>query len=210
MKRFVILLDGDLTPTERLKRQVLGCRVIAADGGIRHAAMLDLEPEIWLGDFDSAPHDLPPKLQRTSRIAYPEDKNETDGELAVEAALKEGADELLLIGAFGGRRADHALLHKLMALQLAVSTESVFLSDGIQEGYPILPGSHSFEFPDDTLFSLVGFSDLAGLTITGARWPLHQVEVPLGSSWTLSNRVAGDLEIELKQGRALLIARLDR
>lgn len=210
MERFVILLDGDLTPTDRLKQQIGGCRVIAADGGIRHAEALKLEPEIWLGDFDSTPDNLPPALQQAARIAYPEDKNETDGELAVEVARKEGADELLLIGAFGGRRADHALLHKLMALHLAADGVPIILSDGVQEGYPILPGKYRFEFPADTLFSLVGFTDLSGLTITGAKWPLASVEVPLGSSWTLSNRVAGDLEIELKRGQALLIVRLER
>lgn len=49
MSTFVILLGGDLVVTERLKRQIAGARVLAADGGIRHAEALGVEPELWLG-----------------------------------------------------------------------------------------------------------------------------------------------------------------
>ena len=33
--------------------------------------------------------------------------------------------------------------------------------------------------------------DLSGLTVTGAKWPLDRVEVPFGSSLTISNEVRG-------------------
>lgn len=208
MDLFAILLDGDLQPTARLQRQLSERRIIAADGGIRHATALGLVPEIWLGDFDSAPEALPANLQNVPKQAYSTDKNETDGEIAVNTALEMGAKNLLLVGAFGGKRADHALLHKLLAFRLANGGAQIVLSDGLQEGQPLLPGTHDFDLPGGTLFSLIGFSDLSGLTITGAKWPLDNVELPLGSSLTLSNRVDGDLRIVLKQGKALMVAQL--
>jgi len=208
MNRFVVLLDGDMTPTPRLERQVSGRRAIAADGGIRHAPPLGVVPETWLGDFDSAPERVPDGLSDVPRLAYPRDKDATDGEIAVEAALERGADELLLVGAFGGGRADHALLHGTMALGLARRGVDVVLSDGSQEGRPILPGNARFDFANGALFSLIGFSDLAGLSIRGVKWPLNDVDVPLGSSLTLSNEVTGGLEIDLAKGRALLVAQL--
>lgn len=58
MSTFVILLGGDLVVTDRLKRQIAGARILAADSGIRHAAALGVEPELWLGDFDSASAEL--------------------------------------------------------------------------------------------------------------------------------------------------------
>ncbi len=208
MNRFAILLDGDMTPTGRLKRQLQGCRVIAADGGIRHAAALNLVPEVWLGDFDSAPDQLPANLNDVPRIAYPEDKDATDGEIAVNEALARGAGELMMVGAFGGARADHALLQKTMAVSLAKRGVTVTLCDGGQEGYPILPGTYRFELSEGTLFSLVGLSELSGLSVTGVKWPLDRVKVPIGSSLTLSNVVVDGLTIELERGSALMIAQV--
>ncbi|MBN9551216.1 MAG: thiamine diphosphokinase, partial [Alphaproteobacteria bacterium] len=71
---------------------------------------------------------------------------------------------------------------------------------------PILPGEASFDYADGTLFSVLGFSDLSGLTVTGAKWPLDRVEVAFGSSLTISNEVEGRLGIALERGRALLLA----
>ncbi|MEZ5812310.1 MAG: thiamine diphosphokinase [Rhizobiaceae bacterium] len=205
MNDFAILLDGEMTATPRLKAQLEGRRVIAADGGIRHAEALDVDPELWLGDFDSAPSNVPARYAGLARQSYPRDKDLTDGEIAVNAALASGATKLLLVGAFGGRRADHALLHKLLAMRLAGDGIAVLLSDGMQEGRPILPGRHEFDLPQNTVFSLIGFAALSGLSITGAKWPLDNVEVALGSSLTLSNEVAGRLAVTLEKGQALMI-----
>ncbi len=209
MTRFAILLDGDLKASTRLKTQVEGCQIIAADGGIRHAETLGLTPDIWLGDFDSAPGEALKKYHSIPRLTFPRDKDLTDGEIAVAEALKRGATSLILIGAFGGKRADHALLHKLMALRLAGDGLSVTLSDGNQEGHPVLPGTKRYDFPTGTLFSLIGFDPLSGLTIRGAKWPLENTKTPTGSSLTLSNVVSNRLEIELAAGKALLIAQIE-
>lgn len=207
MSAFVVLLDGDLTPSPRLREQVRGRRTIAADGGIRHADKLGLKPELWVGDFDSAPGKGAGIWSEVPHIAFPEDKDQTDGELAVAAARERGANDLLLAGAFGGSRADHALLHSMHAIRLAGEGLTVMLSDGRQEASPVMPGSHRFDLRPGTLFSLVGFTELAGLTISGAKWPLADVKVPFGSSLTLSNEVAdGELKIKLKHGKALLLA----
>lgn len=206
MSRFVILLDGSLEPRARLRAQLAGRRVIAADGGIRHAAALGLNPELWLGDFDSAPATGDMPWRDVPRIAFPQDKDRTDGELAVEAARERGGSDLLLAGAFGGPRADHAMLHAMHALRLAGEGLKVMMSDGMQEGYPILPGEHDFDFPAGTLFSLIGFNAISGLNVTGAKWPLENRQVPFGSSLTLSNEATGLVTISFETSKALLIA----
>jgi thiamine pyrophosphokinase len=206
MSLFAILLAGDVVRTPRLERQLAGARVIAADSGMRHAAALGLVPELWLGDFDSAPDGLPPPLDAVPRQVFPADKDKTDGELAVDAALAAGATGLLLAGAFGGPRADHAFLHLALALRLAEGGVPTRLSSGVQEGEPLLPGLTEFDYADGSLFSILGLSDLSGLSIAGAKWPLERVQVPVGSSLTLSNEVRGRLKVTLESGRALLLA----
>lgn len=206
MSTFTILLGGDLIRTPLLDRQIEGTRVIAADAGIGHARMLGVMPELWVGDFDSVPADLPDDLAAVPRQVFPPEKDQTDGELAISAALERGATSLVLAGAFGGKRADHAFLHLALAVRLAEGGMDVLLTSGAQEGIPLLPGKAGFGYADGTLFSVLGFSDLAGLSVAGAKWPLDHVEVAFGSSLTISNEVKGRLEIALGSGRALLLA----
>lgn len=206
MSRFAILLGGDLVRTARLDAQVDSARVIAADSGMRHAQTLGLVPELWVGDFDSEPATLPEALAAVPRKRFPADKDQTDGEIAVAEALSLGATSLVLAGAFGGARADHAFLHLAMAIRRAKEGIDVLLTSGDQEGYPLLPGTRTVDLAPDTLFSLLGFSHLSGLTIRGAKWPLERVEVPFGSSRTVSNEATGTVRVTLEVGRALLLA----
>lgn len=206
MSRFTLLLGGDLVFTPRLLAQVAHTRVFAADSGMRHARELGLTPELWVGDFDSTTALLERAYPDVRREKFPAEKDMTDGELAVSIALREGATSLILAGAFGGARADHAFLHQALAIRLAEQGIKVVLTSGTQEGVPVLPGENEFDYADGTLFSLLGFSDLSGLTERGAKWPLDNVEVPFGSSLTISNAVEGSLRIALRSGRALLLA----
>lgn len=207
MTRFAILLGGDLVATPRLSRQLAGARVIAADSGMRHAATLGLSPELWTGDFDSVEEGLRAFHADVPMEIFPPEKDQTDGEIAVEAALSRGARELVLVGAFGGERADHAYLHLAAAMRLGESGISCLLSSGLQEGLPLLPGKARFDYDDGTPFSVLAFSDLTGLTLSGAKWPLEDRFVPFGSSLTLSNEVCGELNVGLAAGRAMLLAR---
>ncbi len=206
MSRFTILLGGDMVHTPRLDAQIADSRVIAADSGIRHAAALGLAPELWVGDFDSVPKRLEKAYPDVPREVFPSEKDKTDGELAIDMALARGATRLVLAGAFGGPRADHAFLHLALAMKLAESGTPVLLTSGAQEGHPLLPGLSSFDYEDGTLFSVIGFTALSGLTLQGVKWPLDAVEVAFGSSLTISNEVKGNLSARLNSGRAMLIA----
>jgi thiamine pyrophosphokinase len=206
MSRFAILLGGGLVRTPRLDAQVAGARVIAADSGIRYAASLGVTPELWVGDFDSVPPVLPAHYADIPRKTFPHEKDKTDGELAIDEALGLGATSLMLCGAFGGQRADHEFLHLALAVQLAEAGIEVTLTSGSQEGFPLLPGTTEFDYEDGTLFSILGFSELFGLSVESAKWPLHNVEVAFGSSLTISNETRGRLRISLERGRAVLLA----
>ena len=207
MSRFAILLGGDLLPSSLVTQQVAGARFIAADAGMKHAVTLGVVPELWVGDFDSPLLELPEHLAAVEQARFPADKAKTDGELAIEIAFQRGASELVLVGAFGGPRSDHEFLHMALACRLAESGIPVVLTSGAQEGHPLLGGSVAeFDYVQGTLFSVLGFSDLSGLSLTGAKWPLADVDVPFGSSLTLSNETDGRLTVTLAKGRAMLLA----
>lgn len=206
MSRFTILLGGDIVPTPRLAEQIAGTRIIAADSGMRHAEALDVVPELWVGDFDSVPAYLNRTLAGVERRSFPKEKDQTDGELAVNKALERGATSLLIAGAFGGPRFDHSFLHMALAITLSERSIPVILTSGAQEGTPLSSESQTFDYANGTMFSVLAFTDLDGLTLEGAHWPLEDVHVPFGSSWTISNEVRDQLTARLGAGRAVLLA----
>ncbi len=208
MSRFTILLAGRMAPTPDLIAAVAGTRVIAADDGIRHAAALKCRPELWVGDFDSRP-EAPQGLRTIPREIFPADKDRTDGELAIDAAIARGAEELLLAGALGGPRSDHAFANLVLALRYAARGLRVELFDGIERGWPLGPTPRRFALAAGTQFSILKFGELNGLTIEGAKWPLVDVDVPLHSILTQSNEALGPLTVSVQRGEAVLLAQTD-
>ncbi len=205
MGRFAILLSGDLTVTRRLRRQLEGARVIAADRGMIHAAVLGLSPELWVGDFDSAGSELAVQYKHVERHTHPAEKAATDGSLAIAVALERGARELILVGGLGGQ-ADHVLGHFGQILGLAKSGLAAFMTSGDEEAYPLLPGSHEIDLPAHSRLSIVPYTDLIAIDIGGVKWPLVKRDVPLGSTLTLSNVAHGAVRIGLKTGHGIVIA----
>ena len=207
--KFLVLLSGRLTPTPRLLTQIEGARVVAADSGMRHAAPLGVSPELWVGDFDSADSGLLADWPDVPREPYPAAKNATDGEIAVDAALLRGARSVVLAGALGGERSDHAFSHLALAAALAGRGVDIMLASGDEEGYPLCGEARTFDLPKGSLFSILAFSDVERLTIEGARYPLTNYDFAFGTTRTISNVAEGPVTIHHGGGRALLLARPD-
>lgn len=199
MTAFTILLGGDLIVTPRLRRQIAGSRVIAADSGMMHAAALRILPERWVGDFDSAGSELMIQYRDVPRRNFPGEKDATDGEIAIDDALAEGATMIILAGGLGGQ-ADHATGLMGQALGLARRGIATLLTSGIEEAFPVLPGRRALDVPPGTRLSIVPFTDLEGLDLAGVKWPLTQRNVPLGSSLTLSNVTQDGAVMTLRAG----------
>ncbi len=204
MSKFAILLGGPITPTPRLKRQLDGARVIAADSGMAHAATLKLVPEIWVGDFDSSPQKLVDHWHNVPRQAHPAEKDASDGELAISEALRRGATSLILVGGMGGQL-DHVLAHVGFLLALAKRDIDVFMTSGSEEAWGLV---HKLEINDANngqRLSVLPFTDLVGFTISGVKWPLAGRNVKLGTAQTLANVATGAVKLSLNAGSAVVV-----
>ena len=96
--------------------------------------------------------------------------------------------------------------HFGLALKLARDGYRVLLSSGTEEARPLLPGRLGLQLKKGSRISIVPLTDLAGLDLTGVKWPLSHRDVPLGSSLTLSNEALGPVTIGLAQGYGMIIA----
>jgi thiamine pyrophosphokinase len=217
----IVLADGDVGTRDELDSAWPGwledgALVIAADGGARHAEPLGLWLTRWVGDGDSLAADA---LERLRASGIPMDlvavaKDESDTELAVRAALAMGADRVVILGALGGPRIDHALanigllaiaeLQDVPACLLDPRSRSTLISAPGREGRPIrrdLPG------PIGGLVSLLPQGDgVSGVTTRGLRYPLADEPLPAGPARGLSNvRTAADAAVDVRAGRLLVV-----
>ncbi len=192
--RAVILAGGPVVASDRLRSRVRGAPlVIAADGGLRHAAALDLHPQTIVGDFDSVGDDELAAWPDVARERHPTDKDHLDLELALDVARDRGATRTLVVGALGGR-VDQSLAAVLIALRRGRDGEPIVLDSGDQEVRVLAAGQRThLAAPVGTRFSLVtlpGGAAPATVSLTGAAYDLERSPLPWGVGRGLSNAVA--------------------
>jgi len=201
----LVLLGGPLEATPELVAVAGKARlVIAADGGVRHAEALRVEPALWVGDFDSVNLEDLTRWAHLPRMEYPRDKDATDAELAAQAALKAGPKSLLFAGGLGGEL-DHELGNLMLAVRLARQGVRTAVTSGPTWAFALVPPGLELDLEPGTPFSVVPLSDLEGLTIRGGRWELEDAKLPLGSGRGLRNVAEGPVAVALAAGHGLLV-----
>ena len=132
MRQAVILANGELHDAAAARKLAAGADwLIAADGGAQHCRALGLIPHLIVGDLDSLVPELRVEFERAgTRIeAHPAHKDETDLELAICAALREGAQEAVLLAALGARW-DQSLANILLLAHPRFAALRLRLVDG--------------------------------------------------------------------------------
>ena len=158
--------------------------VVACDAGYRNAVRLGVQPDLIVGDFDSAPR--PETTGKT--IVLPHVKDDTDTHYAARWLLEQGCTRITLLGALGGARLEHSLANLATGLFLAQNGVEVLLADERSELHYLLPGTPLALQKGDwqylSLFPLQG--TLQGVTLTGVYYPLQNAaltaDYPLGVS----------------------------
>lgn len=220
-QRTVILADGDVAARSELDAAWPGWsegidRVIAADGGARHAEPLGLAIDGWVGDGDSvAPGTLERLRAAGIRVDVSNrDKDESDTELAIDAAVAGGADEIVVLGAFGGPRLDHAIANLSLLAHPALGRRPAELLDASARIRLVqAPGADggpvTFPLPGriGDLVTLIPFGgDVDGVRTSGLRYPLDDEPLRIGPARGLSNvRLGADASVVVRGGRLLVI-----
>jgi thiamine pyrophosphokinase len=181
--------------------------VIAADGGLAHAIALGLRVDLVIGDMDSVSvSDLDAAGAAGIRVErHPRAKDRTDLELALDAALAEGAGSILVIGSAGGRL-DHFLANALVLASPAYADVEI---DALVEGARIAVVRNRRRLhgaPGDLLSLLPVGGPARGVRTEGLAYPLAGEDLHPGTTRGVSNVfVTGRALVELRSGTLLAV-----
>ena len=187
-KVIVVVAGGDPPDPESARAVPPGARVIAADSGLEHALALGLEVEIAIGDFDSASPEAVARAEaRGTRIdRHPAEKDATDLELALDAALALGPERILVLAGDGGR-----LDHLLSTLLLLGSSRYEAVEIDAFVGHArvhVVRGERAIAGELGELVSLLALHGPAeGVRTDGLAYPLAGETLEPGSSRGVSN-----------------------
>jgi thiamine pyrophosphokinase len=210
LPRTIIIANGHLADPAMARSLIRADdQIICANGGVHHARVMGVTPDIIVGDLDS----LDPGLRTELEVAgvrfevHPTHKDQTDLELALHLAIAEGATEIEILAMLGGR-IDQSLANLLLLTRPEWASAQVRVTEGTQTVWPVRGGREmTISGRVGDLLSLVPLTPLVGgVTLEGVEWPLHSATLRLGSTLTISNTLAAPTaRLGVKEGLVLVI-----
>ncbi len=206
-----VFAGGESVSPRRIHEQGPADLVLAADSGAENAVSAGVAVDMLVGDLDSITSETLKKvLAEGTRIeVHSPDKDATDLELTLAAAVRLGADEIVVIGG-GGGRLDH-LLGNLAALTSRTLRDIPVRWELERQTAYVVHHRRTVPTRPGTTFSVVPVGgDLTGVMLTGSKWELDNAGVEAGSTLGISNIATGDeVRIEMHGGVALVVCVLE-
>ena len=215
--KMILVAGGAVTP-EFLKRYCdpddrRTC-LVGIDAGVLRLEEAGLVPDVVIGDFDS----VSPEERERIRKGYPQNlflnpvKDDTDMEAAVRYAIEQRPEEILILGATGGRM-DHTITNLRLLMLFAEADLQAYLLD---EHSRIRILKRSATLYKNELYgpyvSLLPVSEtVRDITLRGFKYPLEQASLEPFSSLGVSNELEEETgEIIFSQGLLYLMETKDR
>jgi thiamine pyrophosphokinase len=173
-----------------------------------------IRPALALGDFDSVTAEELEEIRHGSEAVdgYDAiDKDWTDTELAFRWALERKPREIVMLGALG-TRFDHSLANVHLLLQAAEAGVPCRIVDACNE-VALAMGEQTTVVRRSRFrqVSLLPLSpSVAGITLDGFQYPLHDATLRIGQSLGISNvLLAEEGTIRVREGWLLVIQSVD-
>lgn len=199
--RCALFAAGEESDLDHCRREAAACQLlICADGGYHLAHAAGLRVDLVVGDMDSlGVGPVEAELER-----HPAEKDESDLELALAAAARRGAREVVLLGALGGRL-DHALFNLVAGLSYARELGLQARVSGSAAEVCLVDGELTLRGAEGRTCSLLALSEeVAGVDLEGFRYPLVGGTLRRARSRGLSNVVTAEVA-RIRAGTGLLL-----
>ncbi|HKX76314.1 MAG TPA: thiamine diphosphokinase [Acidimicrobiia bacterium] len=201
----VVLAGGDPPPawvSGELPEKVF---VIAADSGLHHASRLGLRVDVVIGDLDSVEAEVLTRHAEARIVSHSPQKDRTDLELALEAALSLDPTRVIVVGGSGGRL-DHLLANAaLLAAEKFAQVDMMWMAAG-SAVHVVRAALEIHGSQGDTVSLLALGGQVSGVTTRGLQWALVDATLEFGTTWGVSNRMTGPVaRVQVRQGMLLVV-----
>lgn len=189
-----IMAGGPKTFIPSIERYTNDAVWIGVDRGVLYLMEYSIPMEAAFGDFDSVTDEEWEKIEDSTNLIkrFKPEKDETDMELAVDWAIAQGATNIKLFGATGGRM-DHSMANLQLLLREALNGHDITIEiiDNQNEIKVVRAGSYTIkenkEFPYVSFFPYS--TNIVGLTLEGFKYPLVRRNLPTSSTLCISNEL---------------------
>jgi thiamine pyrophosphokinase len=205
-KRALVFANGDPPDAAWAKGLIQPADlIIAADGGLRHVLSLGLTPAFLVGDLDSV---TAGQIEQAVSLGcqverYPEEKDQTDLEIALLRAVQQKPDTILILGALGGR-IDHELGNLSLLLMPELKGLDVRIITKSAELFIISSDREIIGARDDGVSLLPWGGAAGGISTQGLYYPLKAETLTPDRSRGVSNVMLGATARVLLENGSLL------
>ncbi|MHA1476084.1 MAG: thiamine diphosphokinase [Promethearchaeota archaeon] len=179
--------------------------IYAIDKGLEVCDELKIPVAKIIGDFDSVESNILKKYSNdTPNILKKYSNDSSDTELAVDIALKNNFQEIIILNS-SGARLDHFLFNVLILLKKPLVIK-ILTPDGVLWALPVDDES-IIELKPNTTFSLIPLSKCINVSLSGCKYELKNETLEPSSTLTLSNVAIGAIKVKFKSGLLLFYAK---
>ena len=198
-----LIVNGGLNST---KRDQLGNYdlIVAVDSGTEQAYKLFLKPDLIIGDLDSIDEKTIKRAEKdeVQILKYQTNKNETDFELALKHVIDKEIKDITIIGGEYGE-IDHLFGVLTVIISFQEDQQILWIH---KDQSVLIPNSKKITIGSNVEFSILPFTNLKNLNISGAQWNLDNENIEFGKSVTLRNiSIDNDIEVSVEDGKFCLI-----
>ncbi len=206
----VVALAGEIHDSPLLRSALNGAGlIVAADSGANRLRGLGVLPHVVIGDLDSLAGDDLFHLRSVGVEfePHPDPEQRTDGDVAIEYALKRGSSSVVVVGLFGGPRYDHAVANLYLLTHPILRQIPTWTVDG-WTAVTVLNGdgvsqAHFRGHVGDYVSITAVSETVEGITTVGLKWPLSNATFTRGLNEGTSNELIHERAmIQISEGTA--------
>lgn len=230
MSRYLII-TGHIEGYENIKKKVDFSSfdyIICADKGLQYCHKFKIHPSLIVGDLDSVDNNYMAEYSNKGCpvMVYPSEKDMSDTELAVRAALFPSpihcinADDLIkdfffeedshitVLGGLG-KRFDHTLANIALLEKYSLPSKCITINliDGYNNIEILLPGTHQISTSKEKYIGFISLSEKTeNLTLSGFLYDTAGITLQRCSSLCISNEIrAESATLSFDKGTLLMV-----